>query len=121
MVLHPRQPKTALSTATTAASDVSFNQVVSPPSHEPLVFNDANRYEVWHNVMREEIQALRANRTWTLVPSHPSMNVVGSRWVYKIKRRSDGSIERYKTRLVARGFTQQEGIDYSETFSPVIK
>jgi len=71
--------------------------------------------------MREEIQALCANRTWTLVSFHPSMNVVGSRWVYKIKCRSDGSIERYKARLVARGFTQQEGIDYSETFSPVIK
>jgi hypothetical protein len=45
MVLHPRQPKTALSTAIAAASAVSFSRVVSPPSHEPLVFNDANRYE----------------------------------------------------------------------------
>jgi len=71
--------------------------------------------------MHKEIQALRTNRTWTLVSFHPSINVVGSRWVYKIKRRSDGSIERYKAHLVARGFTQQEGIDYSETFSPVIK
>jgi len=121
MVLRPRQPKTALTTTTAATSAASFSRVASPPSHEPLIFPDANRYEAWHNAMREEIQALRANRTWTLVPFHPSMNVIGSRWVYKIKRRSDGSIERYKARLVARGFTQQEGIDYSETFSPVIK
>jgi hypothetical protein len=79
MVLHPRPPKIARSTATAAAFAVSFSRVVSPPSHEPLVFNDANRYEAWHSAMREEIQALRANRTWTLVSFHPSMNVVGSR------------------------------------------
>jgi len=59
--------------------------------------------------------------TCSLVPFHPSMNVVGSRWVQKIKCRVDGSIERYKALLVARCFTQQEGINHSETFNPVIK
>ena len=121
MVLRPRQPKTILFTATTTTSTASFSWVVSPPIHKPLLFNDANRYEAWHSAMREEIQALRANKTWTLVSFHPSMNVVGSRWVYKIKRKSDGNVERYKAHLVTRSFTQQEGIDYSKTFSPIIK
>jgi len=121
MVLRPRQPKTTMSTAITTASTASFSRAVSLPTYEPLGFNDANRYEAWHDAMRKEIQALRANRTWSLVPFHPSMNVVGSRWVYKIKHRSDGNIERYKAHLIARGFTQQEDIGYSETFSPIIK
>ena len=64
---------------------------------------------------------MRSNHTWFLVPFHPSMNVVIGRWVYRIKRRVDGSIEHYKERLFARGFTNREGIDYSETFSLVIK
>jgi histone deacetylase 1/2 len=71
--------------------------------------------------MESEITALHANDTWSLVPHDPSMNVVGCRWVYKIKGRADGTVERYKARLVTRGFSQQEGIDYSETFSPVVK
>jgi len=76
---------------------------------------------VWHNAMQEEIRAHHSNQTWLLVPSHPSLNVIGSRWVYKIKRHVDGQIDRYKARLVANSFTQQEGIDYLETFSLVVK
>jgi hypothetical protein len=56
--------------------------------------------------MQDEIQALCSNNTWSLVAFHPLMNVVGSRWVYRIKRHTDGSIERYKAQLVAKGFTQ---------------
>jgi hypothetical protein len=71
--------------------------------------------------MQAEITALASNNTWTLVPRRLDMNLVSSKWVFKIKTRSDGSIERYKGRLVARGFTQLPGLDYDETFSPVVK
>jgi hypothetical protein len=57
-----------------------------------------------------------------LVPRPPGVNIVGSKWIFKTKQHLDGSIDKYKTRLVARGFTQQQhGIDYSDTFSPVVK
>jgi len=120
MVLRPRQPKTANMVAS-ATADTAATRVLLSPSSEPLTFSNADKYVDWHDVMCDEIKTLRSNHTWSLVPFHPSMKVVGSRWVYQIKRHVDGSIEHYKARLVAGGFTQQEGIDYSETFSPIIK
>jgi Reverse transcriptase (RNA-dependent DNA polymerase) len=71
--------------------------------------------------MSLEIQALQQNNTWTLVPLIPNQNIVGCKWVYKIKRCADGSIERYKARLVTKGYNQEEGVDYFETFNPVVQ
>ena len=71
--------------------------------------------------MDEEINALLKNRTWDLVPSSMSQNVVGCKWIFRIKKNKDGNIIQYKARYVARGFNQRAGIDYGETFSPVVK
>ena len=60
-------------------------------------------------------------RSWDLVTLPPGQFVVGCKWIYKIKIRSDGSIESYKARLVAKGFTQEYGIDYEETFALVAR
>ena len=71
--------------------------------------------------MDAEFQALQKQHTWSLVPTPPHVNLVGCKWVFKLKINSDGSISRYKVRLVAKGFHQQAGVDFHETFSPVIK
>ncbi|KAJ0477853.1 putative RNA-directed DNA polymerase [Helianthus annuus] len=71
--------------------------------------------------MTEEFKALMRNGTWTLVPPVPNANIVDCKWVYRLKRDEHGNIKRYKARLVAKGFNQQPGIDYHETFSPVVK
>ncbi|GJZ86599.1 retrovirus-related pol polyprotein from transposon RE1 [Tanacetum coccineum] len=71
--------------------------------------------------MRDEMEALKQNYTWTLVPRPSASNIVGSKWVYRTKYHADGSVERFKARLVAQGFTQIPGLDYSYTFSPVVK
>ena len=71
--------------------------------------------------MNVEIQALEANHTWTLTDLPPHKTAIGCKWVYKIKHKLDGSIERYKARLVAKGYTQVEGQDYLDTFSPMAK
>ena len=88
---------------------------------EPPSYKVASKYPVWCTAMDVEFQALQRQQTWTLVPAPPHANLVSCKWVFKIKLHSDGSIARYKARLVAKGFHQQAGIDYSETFSPVIK
>jgi len=71
--------------------------------------------------MDAEHQALVRNRTWHLVPPPRGKNIIGCKWVYKVKRKADGSVDRYKARLVAKGYKQQYGIDYEDTFSPVVK
>jgi histone deacetylase 1/2 len=71
--------------------------------------------------MHVEFDALHRNKTWHLFPPKKGKNVIDCKWVYKIKRRSDGKIDRYKVRLVAKGFQQRYGIDYEDTFSPGVK
>ncbi|CDO76041.1 hypothetical protein BN946_scf184948.g1 [Trametes cinnabarina] len=75
----------------------------------------------WLRAAQDEIQSLVENQTFELVQLPPGRKAIGSRWVFRVKRNADGSIERYKGRLVAKGFSQRPGFDYNETFAPTPK
>jgi hypothetical protein len=108
-----RQPK--------VRSDGTMTYSAIKTSSEPTSYTAAMVDPLWHQAMNDKFQALFKNKTWHLIPPHPDLNVINCKWVFRLNHKPDGSIERHKTHLVAKGFTQQYGIDYDDTFSPVVK
>jgi len=104
-----------------ARTHIGLVSSCSTPLMEPRDLSSALQSPHCIQAMRDELTTLHQQHMWDLVPRHDSMNIVGSQWVFKTKLKSDGSIERFKARLVAKGYSQLEGIDFTETLSPVIK
>ncbi|XP_048442574.1 uncharacterized mitochondrial protein AtMg00820-like [Pyrus x bretschneideri] len=111
-------------------SNTTFTQLVllshSTPTSvkghkEPTSYSQAATYHNWQQAMTAKLNALQQNNTWTLVPLHAGYKPIGCKWVYRIKYQSDGTIDCYKARVVAKGYTQVEGVDYIEMFSPTTK
>ena len=86
---------------------------------EPSTYREAVQSPKWRTAMAEELNALARTHTWDLVPLPARAIPITCRWIYKVKTQPDGSVERYKARLVALGFQQEYGRDYEETFAPV--
>ncbi|KAF5458948.1 hypothetical protein F2P56_022940 [Juglans regia] len=103
-------PKYALTTITSANIPRELHNIKIALAHPG-----------WKAVMDEELVALHKNETWKLVPRTPSMHVIGSKWVFKSKLKPNGSLDRLKAHLVAKGYHQIDGVDYTKTFSPVLK
>lgn len=103
---------------------IATSKLVNAVDTEPRTVKEAlsgpNKGD-WKKAMQEEIDCLKSNVTWDIVPKPNDSNVVTCKWVFKIKRNAEGNIERYKARLVARGFSQKYGTDYDEVFAPVVR
>ncbi|KAJ4728947.1 Retrovirus-related Pol polyprotein from transposon TNT 1-94 [Melia azedarach] len=84
-------------------------------------FSEASNYKEWNAAMRDEIVVIEKNKTWELVDRPLHKQVVGVKWVYRTKFNADGSIHKHKARLVVKGYAQQQGIDYGDTFAPVAR
>ena len=92
----------------------TFLEIEEPNSFQETV-DSRNRKELIDSI-RDEMDSMARNKIWELVDPPPQWKSIGNKWVFKKKRRADGLIEKFEARLVAKGFTQTEGIDYEETF-----
>lgn len=88
---------------------------------EPVNWQEALKEPVWQEAMKEELSAIERNQTWELVNLPAAKHPISVKWVFKVKRQPDGSIVKHKARLVARGFLQKEGVDYTEVYAPVAR
>lgn len=100
---------------------ISSHSPEPPPTEEPTCFTEAKKFKAWQEAMADEMTTVFNNKTWSLVPSTPSMNILGCKWFFRIKRDSFGALQRYKARLVTKEFRQVEGPDFYDAFSAVVK
>ncbi|MCO5606691.1 hypothetical protein L7F22_060880 [Adiantum nelumboides] len=89
-----------------------------PRKTQPDSFEQALECVQWKDAMQPEIDYIHKNHTWDLVDLPTGKKPIGTKWIFKVKRKQDGTVDRYKARFVAKGYAQQKGIDYDETFAP---
>ena len=86
---------------------------------EPQSFEEVIKDKDWRKAMEKEIDVIKKNETWQLVEKPKDKEIIGVKWIYRVKYHSDGKVQRLKARLVAKGYSQQPGVDFHETFAPV--
>nr|XP_009792974.1 PREDICTED: uncharacterized protein LOC104239923 [Nicotiana sylvestris] len=112
----PTPPNNTITEAPIIIALNSYSSIVEPSSYKEAVADPK-----WVEVMKLEIASLEENNTWSIVDLPKGKTLIGCKWVFKVKYKLSGEVKRYQARLVAKGYSQQAGLDYKETFSPVAK
>ncbi|KAD4180218.1 hypothetical protein E3N88_28809 [Mikania micrantha] len=106
---------------TIPTQQIEFERVLLLHDEEPANFFEAKGSREWQIAMKEELDSIERNGTWSLVKNPPGVKPIGLKWVYKIKKDAKGDVTRYKARLVAKGYVQKRGVDYDEVFALVTR
>lgn len=102
-------------------AEIEIEHLLMLINEEPWDYKEAKEHKEWREACKDEISSITKNNTWNLVNLPRGAKPIGLKWVFKIKRNSDGSINKYKARLVAKGYVQKYGIDFDEVFAPVAR
>jgi len=120
--LPPGIPKPTLPTETVFVEKAMAADMADAEGIEPQSITEAKRlkdWPKWERAVEEELQNLMEHGTWEVIPKLEDANVVGCKWVFKIKKDENGAIAKYKAQLIAQGFMQEWGVNYTETYTPV--
>nr|GFD22576.1 calcineurin B-like protein 4 [Tanacetum cinerariifolium] len=117
--VEPRKSKRTRTEKSFGPDFVSFMVEIKPMSNREAVTSPEGHQ--WKESIKSEIDYIFQNHTWELVDLHPGCKPLGYKWIFKKKIKADGTIDKYKARLVIKGFRQREGLDYFDTYSPVTR
>ena len=101
------------------AAAISFHEGMEPRTIQE-VYGRPDRSQ-WEEAMKEELEKLIRRSTWKIVPKPEGSNIVGSKWVFRLKKDTNGNVTSHRARLVAQGFTQVHGVDFDDTFAPIAR
>ena len=118
-ILRTKRPSLSTKQFDVLRTAVEIDDVVIPKRYLDI---KGNKYESnWYDAVQSKYDSLLKNNTWSLVDLPPGQKPVECKWVFTVKKNMNGNIEKFKARLVAKAFTQQYGVNYFETFSPVVR
>jgi hypothetical protein len=103
------------------SEEEAYVEALLAETEEPTNYKEAVVYQEWIDAMDKEMQSILKNETWELVKLPTGKRPIGLKWVYKLKRNSEGEVVKHKARLVAKGYVQKQGIDFEEVFALVAR